>query len=233
MGRKAIDLTGQKFHRLTVLERDFSKKSSTGAYWICECECGRKTSVLAQNLKNNKIKSCGCLAKELTSQRSLKDEVGNRYGKLTIIKKDESRKTIDGKVCWICQCDCGNIISTDGGTLRKGNVNSCGCIKSKGELKISQILRENNINFEREKTFESCRFPDTKRLARFDFYLPDFNILIEYDGIQHFKDLNFYRPLEYYQKHDLFKNEWCEKNNIKLIRIPYYKLKEIKLEDLL
>lgn len=51
---------------------------------------------------------------------------------------------------------------------------------SKGENKIEQILQDNNIKFERQKTFNDCR---NINLLRFDFYLPEFDLLIEYDGI--------------------------------------------------
>jgi len=61
---------------------------------------------------------------------------------------------------------------------------------SHGERKIGQLLKENNISFVREKTFESCRFTDTHALARFDFYV-DNKYLIEFDGAQHFSPHNF------------------------------------------
>ena len=83
---------------------------------------------------------------------------------------------------WECKCDCGNIIVVFGKYLDNGHVSSCGCLKSLGENKIQEILTKLNISFEKEKTFDSCRFEDTKALARFDFYLPDYNIIIEYDG---------------------------------------------------
>ena len=65
---------------------------------------------------------------------------------------------------------------------------SCGCtIESKGEMKIKNILNENNIQYIQEKRFSDCIFKDTNKIARFDFYLPEHNCIIEYDGIQHFK----------------------------------------------
>ena len=81
---------------------------------------------------------------------------------------------------WECLCDCGNTITVFGKYLDNGHVLSCGCIKSKGETKIKEILIKLNISFETQKTFNSCRFEDTNQLARFDFYLPDYNIIIEY-----------------------------------------------------
>lgn len=63
MGR-IIDLTGKRFGRLTVIERDYEtqkKKHSNGTYWKCKCDCGNETSVASGNLKSRKVKSCGCL----------------------------------------------------------------------------------------------------------------------------------------------------------------------------
>lgn len=52
----------------------------------------------------------------------------------------------------------------------------------KGETKIKKLLTENNIKFETQKIFSNFRYQDTQQFPRYDFYLPDYNILIEYDG---------------------------------------------------
>ena len=88
---------------------------------------------------------------------------------------------------WKCKCECGNTTIVQGTSLRNNHTKSCGCLSSKGEYSIIQFLQKNNIEFETQKTFNDCRFPDTKALAKFDFYLPQYNICIEFDGIQHFK----------------------------------------------
>ena len=62
MKKKLKDLTGLKFGRLTVLEYAYTKKSR--AYWLCQCECGNKKIIFGKDLRNGKIKSCGCLRKE-------------------------------------------------------------------------------------------------------------------------------------------------------------------------
>jgi very-short-patch-repair endonuclease len=99
----------------------------------------------------------------------------------------------------------------------------CGCPycnSSKGEKEIENFLLEKNINFEREKKFKDCR---NKKHLPFDFYLPDYNLLIEYDGEQHYKARGFITEdkLNKIQKHDNIKNEFCKKYKIKLIRISY------------
>ena len=114
--------------------------------------------------------------------------------------------------------------------LKKGNTQSCGfcCENSHGNLKISKILEEANIPYEREKRFLDCK---DKSYLPFDFYIDD-KYLIEYDGKQHFKSEGFF-DYESTHRHDLIKNQWCKDNNISLIRIPYTHYDNLCLEDLL
>ena len=111
-----------------------------------------------------------------------------------------------------------------------GRIRSCGCsIESHGEEKTRIFLQSLNINFETQKTFNKCRNPKTNMPLRFDFYLPDCNCCIEYDGEQHFKENSFFRDdLKEIQKRDNIKTQYCKDNNIKLIRIPYTEFNNIK-----
>lgn len=99
-----------------------------------------------------------------------------------------------------------------------------------------KILTANNISFEKEKTFPDCVFPDTKQLARFDFYVNN-EYIIEFDGEQHFSYVGRgWNTKEQFKKtvlHDKIKNQWCSANGIKIIRIPYTHEQNICLEDLL
>lgn len=70
---KAIDLTGQKFGRLTVLKRAENYISPNGgkrAQWLCKCECGKEVVVLGNNLRKGLTRSCGCFQKERLSEIS-------------------------------------------------------------------------------------------------------------------------------------------------------------------
>ena len=79
---KSIDLTGQYFGRLTVIERVFPNSISRNARWSCSCSCGNTITVLSGNLKSGHTKSCGCLTRESVIERSLKH--GNaREGRTT------------------------------------------------------------------------------------------------------------------------------------------------------
>ncbi len=95
------------------------------------------------------------------------------------------------------------------------------CNSSKGELKTKNSLDKLNIKYCEQKRFSDCK---NKAILPFDFYLPELNIAIEYDGIQHFKEVEFFGGKEAFLKckqNDIIKNEYCLSNNIKLIRINY------------
>lgn len=108
---------------------------------------------------------------------------------------------------------------------------NCGCpicSESKGEKFIRLYLESNNINFVQEYRFEDCRY---KSSLRFDFYISKYNLCIEYDGKQHFEAFEYFGGEESFkniQKRDKIKNKFCEENNIRLIRIPYWKLDNIE-----
>lgn len=212
--------------------------SSNGrARWLCRCFCGQEFDVRSEHLRRGNTRSCGCLQKKRTSEACKKNLMGQTFGFLEVIKEDPIRAS-NGHVKWICRCKCGNITSVDNNYLTTGKTISCGCsIASKGETKIQSLLEDNKICFEKEKKFDNLRFEDTKRLARYDFYLPDYNCLIEYDGVQHFIQRNgVYDNQEKFQRtqeHDKIKNQYAKENNIKLIRIPYTELDNININYLL
>jgi len=104
------------------------------------------------------------------------------------------------------------------------------CSEPKGEKEIRIFLESNNVYFIPQKTFEKCK---DKQLLHFDFFIPSFNMCIEYDGIQHFKSLKFFggkKNLMYTQKHDKIKNNYCYENNIILNRISYLENIQEKLK---
>lgn len=102
----------------------------------------------------------------------------------------------------------------------------CSNKMSVGESKIKAYLDEKGILYEREKWFSDCR--DINPLP-FDFYLPETNEIIEFDGKQHFDETHLFShtPTSTVKKHDQIKNEYCISHNIHLIRIPYTKINNI------
>jgi len=95
------------------------------------------------------------------------------------------------------------------------------CNESTGEKAVKRVLEKNHIKYEIQKQFLGLR---DARPLRFDFYLPDFNTCIEYDGEQHFKKVKHFgmrSRFEDIQKKDKIKTDFCILNNIKLIRVKY------------
>lgn len=227
MGRPIIDLTGQKFNRLTVLERDFSYPSGAGkpAYWKCQCDCGNIKSVRTDKLRDGTIQSCGCLSKEIRTQLFLKDLKNQRFGRLFVLERDFEKPIGKGNFAyWKCRCDCGNLVSVRTDHLRDGTTSSCGCLNSLGEETISYLLQKHNITYKTQ-----YEFPDLKgdfNKLRFDFAIFENNnlkCLIEYQGIQHVKPWGN-ESIERFQKrqeYDQKKRNYCQQKQIPLIEIPY------------
>ena len=229
------DEVGNRYGKLIVLYRTDDLRQGE-ARWHCKCDCGRECDVSGIHLRNHSVQSCGCLRIETGKENGI-DETGHVYGKLTVLYK--SKKTDGTHLFWHCRCECGNECDVNGTYLRTGVSTNCGCERSVGELKINNILKENNINFKREYTFPDLLGDGGGRL-RFDFGILNQNdelqYLIEFDGIQHFQTECFGMDKEKFdilKKYDKIKNEYCKKNNIILIRIPYTKLKSLTLQDLI
>ena len=97
------------------------------------------------------------------------------------------------------------------------------CFDSKGEIEIAKYLKENDIKFERQKKFSDCKY---KRVLAFNFYLPDYNLCIEFDGEQHFRAIPYWglkaeEAFKIIQLRDKIKTDYCKTNKIKLLRIKY------------
>ena len=130
MSRKAEDLVGQKFNKLTVIERAPNigqcKSMPNGQVaYFCNCDCGKNNLIVrAHSLKGGYIKSCGCIMVE--------NLVGQKFGKLIVTKQAENAYKTDkyprGRVMWFCDCECGKKDAlVFAGSLKSGAQQSCGC----------------------------------------------------------------------------------------------------------
>jgi len=100
------------------------------------------------------------------------------------------------------------------------------CNQSKGEKIITEILNKFKINYKTEHKFNNCVY---KSLLKFDFYIPSKNLCIEFNGLQHYKPVDFFGGEFYYNeiiKRDKIKEEYCTSNDIKLLIIKYGAKKE-------
>lgn len=235
--RSIKDLTGLRSGRLVALEPTNERSKDRKVIWKCQCDCGNIAYVASSLLTSQSVKSCGCLNLENITKLNQKDITGQRFGRLIATKRISGSDGSSGGSLWECKCDCGNIIQTRIHNLTDGSTQSCGCIKSRGEAKIQQILTNNNIQYIKQKSFPTCINPITNKPFYFDFYLPDYNLLIEYDGEQHFsfKDTGWNNEENFKktQYRDNLKNQWCLNNNIKLNRIPYSEYNNLDLNKVL
>lgn len=218
------DLSGKIFGYWKVLYKN-QDKTGHGAIWHCLCtNCGEEKDVRAENLKSGASKSCGCYRKELYTD----DLINQQFGKLTVIKALPNFKGIANCAYWLCKCECGKEKVVDSWSLKSGNTKSCGCLISKGENLISNYLDNNQIKYIPQYTFDDLVY---KSKLKFDFFLPDFNILIEYQGKQHYEIVEAWGGevgLKERQIKDQMKKDYCKNNNFRLIEIPYWEFDNIK-----
>lgn len=118
------------------------------------------------------------------------------------------------------ECSAHHVYETSWNEFRNGH--RCPiCNESKGEKFIRQYLDNKKISYIQEYRFDDCKRRNT---LPFDFYLPNHNICIEYDGQQHFEPVGYFGGEIYHKEvkeNDRIKNEYCQSNNIILIRVPY------------
>lgn len=224
------NIIGKKFNHLLVEKFVGYKENNNGKrsrLYECLCDCGNKKITTYNYIISGQVKSCGCLS----HKKQYIDEIGNRYGKLTVLSYEGTNK--DKRSLWLCKCDCGGTIITSGKSLRNGLIISCGCVKSKGEEKISKLLEENNINYSKQWHFKDLKSKNNYPLY-FDFAIFDENnklkCLIEYQGEQHYNEPR--GKWTSIQETDAMKKNYCKNNKIKLIEIPYYNYEKLNWEFL-
>lgn len=127
---KLIDLTGQIFDKLTVLEKAPSR--ARHVYWKCQCDCGNIIEISGESLKRDIPHNCGCIKqKEQEEKEKIKKDkknylVGKRFGKLVVVER--TNKKINRSIVWKCKCDCGNYKEVPTHLLQNGHTRSCGCL---------------------------------------------------------------------------------------------------------
>ena len=230
---KYIDILGKSFGKLTVLKKVPKPENlkTPGAYWLCKCECGKEKIILGKSLINGSTTSCGACRTNIVD-----DLTGQSFGKLTVLERDFSRPSNNNGAFWKCRCECGNIVSVLGKNLKHQSHISCGCQRSIGENNIEKLLKDNNIIFQREFSFDDLRGEKGGKL-RFDFAIFDDtkNLLrlIEFQGEQHYNDSSIIGWSESPINHDKKKIQYCLKKNIPLVCIPYWKRDTLTLEDII
>ena len=191
-----------------------------------KCPLGHKFKMEFSHFKakEDKCPICGRIRSD--NKKKLSYEYVKRY-----IEKDGykllSQEYKNNRTKLLIECDKNHFYKATFNDFQSGY--RCPyCNNSKGEKRILSILNDLNIRFISQYRFDDCRYKNT---LPFDFYLIDYNICIEFDGEQHFKIKECFGGLDEFIKikiRDIIKNEYCKNNNIKLIRIPYWKINDIE-----
>lgn len=164
-----INLIGERFGRLIVVEKGKGRKTSGGCYkatWICRCDCGNITEVDGQKLRKGHTTSCGCLKKENKGSR-FEDLTGQKFGRLTVVRFLTQEERTTRQYDWWCVCDCGNEIKANSYKLKKGLQQSCGCLKKEMEPRLGNLTRKYEITNMRlyrvyRSMFERCYSSESK-----------------------------------------------------------------------
>ena len=116
--REYPTLIGQRFGMLVVVAQAPSTEKGQRR-WLCQCDCGKQTTVLGSNLKRGMTTSCGC--------KKTKDLTGQHIGKLTVLGRSERYGARGARQTrlWECRCDCGAITYKATDTLTNPAVSMC------------------------------------------------------------------------------------------------------------
>ena len=129
-----------------------------------------------------------------------------------------------------CICpECGEVFRASWHNIKCGTRERCyKCSNqiSQIEYNVKKYLDEKNINYIQQKRFDDCK---NKRALPFDFYLPQYNLCIEVNGTQHYREQQiFSETLEHRKMIDNIKKEYCKKNNILFLELPYWDFQDRK-----
>ena len=210
-------MMGFVFQNWKVISEAENTKS-TNAYWLCKCqECGREKVFCGSEIRLGRTGMCRHPQPKKPRVGKIKDEVGNIYGKLSVV---QLAYTKNSWAYWLCKCECGGTTIVRREDLRQGQVHSCGCLRSYKEYEITKILSELSVPYKREYSFEDLA--DAGKL-RFDFAVFDANQnifgLIEYQGSQHFSTPEPFNHYGLLQRHDQMKAEYCQTKAIPLLTL--------------
>lgn len=203
----------------------------TDSCFTVKCRKGHITKKTIRSIRSGKLSCVECMKNKKKTLKEI-DEIFRTYGYNIVLhngyENNQSR--------FLISCKNGHRFDTTYASFQQRDKRCCFCDEgiigiSKGEKKISSFLDENNIEYIYQYKIDGCKL---KSSLPFDFYLPNYNVLIEFDGEQHYKIVSHFGGLDKFISQkiaDTIKNEYCKKNNITLIRIPYWEFDNI--EDIL
>ena len=166
-----------------------------------------------------------------------KDLTGKKFGLLIVIGIDEEKTNESKKrkekgeikrhlIYWQCKCECGNITYRSTGKLTSGSAYSCGC----GISRYGQIMQDvvNSLGYSSEREYQINNPHPDMSYFRFDLYIPELNLAIEYDGECHFHIIDWGKrgkdvaeqEFKKARHNDEIKKNYCKEHGINLLRIP-------------
>ena len=207
-------------YELITQESDFVD-AFTPIEYICK-KHGIQRQTLDSMIHGHRCYSCSYEERGLNCRHSIDyvKSVIEKYNGNKLLNPEDYTGVFEKNLRIKCG-ECGNEYITNFDSYVHKNQTRCPhCAKSEsvGEFRIRKFLEEHKIYFEQEKTFKDCV---DKKYLPFDFYLPNYNLIIEFDGQHHFSNVMF-DNYDITQKHDEIKNQYCESHNINLLRIPYW-----------
>ncbi len=122
---RMMDLSGQRFGKLTVIE-DSGQRSGSSVLWRCRCDCGGETLATRGQLTSGHAVSCGCAPRQHSARGHIEDLTGRQFGELTVIERAPIEKR---GVYWRCRCNCGRECTVTDTCLKAGHTRSCGCMR--------------------------------------------------------------------------------------------------------
>jgi len=228
--KRSIFIHGQKY--------DYSSTIYLGCYNKVKIECllhGKFFQAAYAHLKGQGCPKCRYLRSGCNRIKSTENFIldaikihGNVYD-YSLVKYKNAKQ----KISIICK---KHGIFEQTPSWHINNKHGCPkCNSSRGEIVIRQWLETHAVPFQEQKTFPACRNPKTDYPLKFDFYILSKQILIEYDGEQHFRKMYLGKnhksigDLIETQKRDKIKDEYAKQVGLQLIRIPYYEFKNIPI----
>lgn len=222
---KVVDFIDKQGDKLLTEKGDYKNNAT-----VLTIQCGICNELFYPpfyQYKNRNTRCRKCGIKKMKEKLKLSFEFVKNY-----IENDKkyvlvSETYINSKIKLKIKClKCNKIFNPSFNQFKNRESGCPNCNQSHGERKIQDYLTKNNIKFVPQYKIENCK---NKRCLPFDFYLPEFNKLIEFDGKQHFKVNKFFgeKAFEQTQIHDNIKTNYCNNNNIFLLRIDYTEIKNI------
>ena len=192
---------------------------------IKHLKCGKSFFPTANNMLHSSKHGCiHCYGKKARTIKQtnldLKEKGLIDYECLKVYQKDGHSYGLFRHNCDLCENFEFEMRVSDMLSKHKQRCPKCKDIQkeSLAVREIKQFLEKNNIEYLQEVKFKSCI---NINMLSFDFYLPDYKLLIEYDGAQHFNVSYGIDCLQKQQQRDHIKDEWCKKKHKDLLRINY------------